>query len=62
MVLDLKKHIMVPTIDIRVSLNIIIGVFFNIKTFRTPIWVSHIRLLVLELLWSIKVITADIIF
>ena len=50
MVLDLKKHIMVPTIDIRVTLNIVIGVFFNIRTFKTPIWVSHIRLLVLELL------------
>ena len=50
MVLDLKKHIMVPTIDIRVTLNIVIGVNFNIKMFRTPIWVSHIRLLVLELL------------
>ena len=50
MVLDLKKHIMVLAIDIRVSLYIVIGVFINIKTFRTPIWVSYIRLLVLELL------------
>ena len=42
MVLDLKNHIMVPTINIRVSLNIVIVVLL--------IWVSHIRLLVLELL------------